>query len=102
MRIKKFFRYFELDSYTLAKFIFNLFNFDKNRCYLVINRTNWQFGKHQINFLVLAIAYKGLAIPIMWALLNKKGCSNYLERIRLLNKFISRFGKNSIAGTRAS
>lgn len=98
MRIKRFFRHFELDSDTLAKFIFKLFNFENNRCYLVIDRTNWQFGKHQINFLVLAIAYKGLAIPIMWTLLNKKGCSNYLERMRLLNKFISCFGKNNIAG----
>lgn len=74
MRIKRFFRHFDLDGNTIAKFIFFLFNFSNGRWYLTLDRTNWQFGKCKINFLVLAIAYKGVAIP-MWTLLNKKGCT---------------------------
>ena len=98
MRIKRFFRYFDLDCDALAKFIFNLFNFSSGRWYLTLDRTNWEFGSFKINFLVLAVVYKGAAIPIMWTLLNKKGNSNCDERKALVNRFISCFGREVIAG----
>jgi hypothetical protein len=43
------------------------------------NRTNWKFGKANINFLVLGVAYKGMAIPLFWYLLDKRGNSNYFN-----------------------
>lgn len=101
MRIKRFFRHFDLDGDTIAKFIFFLFNFSNSRWYLTIDRTNWEFGKCKINFLVLAIAYKGIAVPIMWILLDKKGNSNCGERIALFNRFASCFGLENIAGVLA-
>jgi len=48
---------------------------------LTMDRTNWKFGKANINFLVLGVAYKGMAIPLFWYLLDKRGNSNYSERI---------------------
>lgn len=98
MRIKRFFRYFDLDGDTLAKLIFGLFGFSEGKWYLTLDRTNWQFGNFKINFLVLAIAYKGAAIPLMWILLNKKGHSNCNERVLLIDRFISCFGRDVIAG----
>jgi hypothetical protein len=98
MRIKRFFRYFDLDGDLLAKFIFGLFDFSRGELYLTLDRTNWQFGNFKINFLVLAVAYKGAAIPLMWTLLNKKGNSNCDERIDLINRFISCFGRGVISG----
>lgn len=73
-----------------------LFGFLDSDYYLVFDRTNWQWGKKNINILVLAVIYKGIAIPVYWLLLNKKGNSNSRERIALLKRFISQFGKERI------
>ena len=52
--------------------------YEKNeKFYLTIDRTQWELGKSKINFLVVAIPYKRMAIPLFWVLLSKKGNSNY-------------------------
>jgi hypothetical protein len=43
---------------------------------------------------MLAIVYRGIAIPIVWTLLNKRGNSDTKERIALIQRFISIFGKD--------
>jgi hypothetical protein len=101
MRIKRFFRYFDLDGDMLAKFIFNLFEFSSGRWYLTLDRTNWELGCFKINFLVLAVVYKGIAVPLMWTSLNKKGNSSCQERQALLKRFLSCFGREVIAGVLA-
>lgn len=45
---------------------------------------------------MLAVVYKGIAIPIYWVLLNKKGNSNTRERIALMKRFIKHFGSQNI------
>lgn len=55
---------------------------------LTMDRTNWQYGKAKINFLVVGVTYKRMAIPLMWSLLPKKGNSNCLERIALLERVL--------------
>jgi hypothetical protein len=52
--------------------------------YLLLDATCWQFGKVKIQLLCLSILYQGVAIPIMWVNLSKKGHSNFDERKRLL------------------
>jgi len=42
----------------------------KEKWILIMDRTNWKFGKVDINFLVLSVAYKGIAIPILWYILK--------------------------------
>lgn len=98
MRIKRFFRHFSFDENTLAKFIFHLFDLQKGKWYLTLDRTNWELGNFKINFLVLAVAYKSVAIPLMWSLLDKKGNSNCAERVTLMQRFTSCFGTEVIAG----
>ncbi|HMU88709.1 MAG TPA: IS4 family transposase, partial [Agitococcus sp.] len=73
-----------------------LFGFLEQDYYLTFDRTNWKWGKKNINILLLAIAYKGIAIPIYWLLLNKKGNSSTRERIALLKRFTTQFGKKRI------
>lgn len=63
---------------------------------LCLDRTNWKLGKNNINILVLAVEWKGLAIPILWKLLPKKGNSNLQERISLLQEFVERYGIEKI------
>ena len=61
-----------------------------------MDRTNWMFGTFKINILYLAINYKGMAIPILWTLLPKNGCSNTQERIDLLERFKKIFPEQPI------
>ncbi len=64
--------------------------------YLTIDRTNWKFGKANINILVLGIAYQGIAFPLLWSLLPKAGNSNTKERIELIERFLDLFGREQI------
>jgi hypothetical protein len=53
-------------------------------------------GCFPINFLVLSVVHQGVALPIMWTFLPKKGNSNTKERMALLNRFITQFGTCTI------
>lgn len=95
-RVQRFIHQHRICFDLVAWFIMALFGFLNSDYYLTLDRTNWQWGEKKINFLVLAIAYKGMAIPIYWILLNKKGNSNTRERIALLKRFVKQFGKTHI------
>ncbi len=45
-----------------------------------MDRTNWKFGKANINILTIGVVYKGVAFPLTWKLLDKQGNSNTEER----------------------
>ena len=94
-RLQRFFALFEFDFNLLARFIVALLPVN-GKFILTLDRTNWKLGKANINLLVLAIAYKGIAFPVFWSMLDKRGNSNTLERVELLNRFIDLFGKTSI------
>jgi hypothetical protein len=85
-----------VDYDGVAGFIMYLFGFLATDYELTLDRTNGRWGKKSINMLMLAVVYKGIAIPIYWLLLNKKGNSNAKERIALLKRFIKQFGKTRI------
>jgi hypothetical protein len=76
----------------------SLFGFLDAPFYLAMDRTNWQWGKKNLNILMLAVVYKGVAIPVYGVLLNKKGNSNTRERIALLKRFTRQFGKERQLG----
>ena len=42
------------------------------------------------------MAYKGVSIPLFWAVTGEKGCSDDIERGEILQKFIDEFGAKSI------
>lgn len=81
---------------VVAGWVMAVFGLDK--VYLSMDRTNWQWGKADINILMLSVVYKGIAFPVLWSLLDKAGNSNTTERIVLLQRFVNRFGKDRIAG----
>lgn len=97
-RVTRFFANYFIDFDMIAAFIFRLFFVRNGEWYLTMDRTNWQWGESDINILTLAIAFKGIAIPIYWELLDKRGNSDTKERITLVQKFIDNFGKDCIAG----
>lgn len=90
-RLQRFFALFRIDFDVIAGFIFKLFFTAGGKWYLTMDRTNWKWGKSDIDILTLAIAYKGIAIPIYWELLDKRGNSDTQERIL--------YGKRSVLGT---
>ena len=70
-----------------------------NGCwYLTRGRTNWKWGKADINILTLRIVFKGIAIPIYCELLDKRSNPDTEKLIALIQKFTDRFGKFSVAG----
>ena len=85
-RIQRFFLEVVFEEAVTARMIAGLLA-PEGKWQLSMDRTNWMFGIFKINILFLAINYKGMAIPILWTLLPKKGCSNTTERIELLQRF---------------
>ncbi len=94
--MQRFFAGQYFDYRQISQLIFNMFSFDQVQ--LTLDRTNrWEMGKtRMICILMLAIVYRGIAIPILWTLLNKSGNSDTKERIALIQRFIAIFGKDRI------
>jgi hypothetical protein len=74
-RVQHFIANFPLCSDLIAKIIFSLLP-DKEYVRLSIDRTNWKFGKTNINIFMLGVTYKGVAFPLMFTMLDKRGNSN--------------------------
>lgn len=94
-RIQRFMAAYLLDTDLIAKLIFSILP-HRPPFTIAMDRTNWKFGQTNINILVLAIVYKGVAFPILFKLMPKRGNSNTAERIEIIERFIELFGKESI------
>ena len=94
-RIQRFMADYSLDKDLIARLIFALLPHDPPYS-IAIDRTNWKFGQTDINILVLAIVYKGVAFPILFKLMPKRGNSHTKERIQIVNHYIRLFGKQTI------
>lgn len=95
-RIQRFMADYMLDTNLIAQIIFKLLP-HKPPYILTMDRTNWKFGQTNINILTIGIAYEGLAFPLIYMLLPKRGNSSSQERIDLINRYIHLFGKETIA-----
>jgi hypothetical protein len=91
-RLQRFFRGFEIGYDDLARLLVRIGPVGGGPWRLTMDRTNWQFGKADINFLVLGIACHGIALPVFWAVLDKAGNSGTAERIALMERFLKVFG----------
>lgn len=87
-RIQRFFRFLKFDPFALASMVIILFDLKDKKLILALDRTNWKFGRIDINILMLTVAYKGIALPLMWSCLRKRGNSNTLERIDLIKRIL--------------
>ena len=96
-RLQRFFRAFEIDQDALARLLVRLVPVGDGPWRLAMDRTNWQFGKADINFLVLGVAWRGIAVPLFWTVLEKPGNSDTAERIALMRRFLDVFGAARIA-----
>lgn len=94
-RIKRFFSEVSLDKTAVARFILSFL--PPPPYTLCVDRTNWRFGTFDINILVIAVVYRGIAFPLVWRLLEKKGNSSSEERIDLLADLLRLINPKDIA-----
>lgn len=88
-RIQRFLATFTLPYNALSVYLWNRFQ-SQEATILSLDRTNWKFGRVNINILMLSICHDGLGIPLMWTVLgDKRGNSSQEERIALMERFMS-------------
>ena len=95
-RLQRFFQQFAIDYTQVAPLVVRLAGVGDGPWYLTMDRTNWKFGRCDINILMLGIAHRGLAIPVVWTLLPHQGNSCTAERIELIERFVNLFGRQRI------
>ncbi len=88
-RIQYFFSDYKLNYQQIAMLLV-LFVPVRDSYLLSMDRTNWEFGSKDINFLVVSVCVKGVGIPIWFELLEDKqgGNSKQTERISMLRQVI--------------
>lgn len=94
-RIQRFFSNYNLNGDIAARIIFSLLP-SEPPYRLSLDRTNWKFGQTDINILTICVCYQGVAIPILWTMLPKRGNSNQKEREAIVNRYITLFGTESM------
>ena len=98
-RLPRFFKGFEGFNFgSLSKFLANLIPIKNSEWQLILDRTNWKWGKADIKILMLSLVCGSISIsiPLIWKFLPKRGCSSPAERIEVVETFIKLFGLNKI------
>lgn len=95
-RLQRFFSEFDLDYPAIAQMVVRLMQIPQPWI-LSVDRTQWQFGSCIFNILTLGIVHQGIAFPVVYFLLDKRGNSNTDERIDLMQEFFSLFEQAQIA-----
>lgn len=94
-RIQRFLRHFALPYAQLARLVVRLVGVPAPWV-ITMDRTDWYLGETPLNVLVLGLAHRGVAFPLLWRVLPKKGCSDTRERIELVEEFVRLFGRASL------
>ena len=95
-RLQRFFSKFDLDYASIAKVIVALMNIAQPWI-LSIDRTEWSFGQTRFNIFILGVVHQGIAYPLVWKMLDKKGNSNSDERMDLFDQFQQIFPNTQVA-----
>ena len=97
-RIRRFFSGFDFEQDDLAQIVvgFALKAGAKAPFVLAFDRTEWHLGKVVLNIFLIGIVHGRIVFPLLWIILDKKGCSDSAERIELLQQAVSLIGKEKI------
>ena len=66
-------------------------------CYLLLDRTNWKYGKTHINLLVIGLLYRDVFIPLVWLDLGRAGNSNSNQRLILIDELLDWWSLSGVA-----
>jgi hypothetical protein len=86
-RIQRFMAAFPFDFEAFGRLLLGLLPQQAGHL-VVIDRTEWHFGRMPVNVLLIGIACKGIAFPIVWKVLGKEGSSSAEEGTALLRRFL--------------
>lgn len=90
-RLQDFFLNAKLCYKSIGKFIVSRIPKPPEAYTLAMDRTNWKFGRTDINFLVISIVAGTVSVPLVWKVLpskTKRGNSNTKQRIALTNRLL--------------
>jgi len=87
-RIQRFVKGYRFCQRCFVQFAWSLYGNQGQWIALSMDRTNWKFGRANINILTIGISWRGTAIPLIWMLLDKRGNSNQQERMLLLGRLL--------------
>jgi hypothetical protein len=96
-RLERFFRDVRLNEADVARLVVAALSLAAKPWHLAIDRTNWQFGKTDLNLLVLSVAHGDVCIPLFCRVLDKAGNSHTAERIDLMQVFQATFPDQAVA-----
>ena len=93
-RLQRFFKHVRLQPARVATFVLA---FLPDAPYtLALDRTQWMLGRMPINFLVLSVVHDGIAFPLFFRVMAKRGNSSTQERTELLGQFLEVVGGDKI------
>lgn len=95
-RCQRFLRFFDLPFAEIACLVVKLLGV-KRPFVISVDRTDWYLGETPLNILMLSVIYRSVAFPMLWTVLEKKGCCDTAERVELLNQYLRLFGADSLA-----
>lgn len=96
VRIQDFFREVTLNYQHVAILLLSLLS-SKKKLRLCIDRTEWDFGLHQANILMVVVSDGTITVPLCWEMLNNRsGNSSCHQRNNLLANCIELIGAERI------
>jgi hypothetical protein len=96
-RLTRFFRGFAVDLDAIAQAVVSWSQIPQPWA-LSLDRTNWSFGSVHFNILMLGIVHEGVAVPLLWTMLDTRGNSSGDERMDLLERFERLFPDAQVHG----
>ena len=94
-RLQRFFQHVRLEDGWAVPLIVRLLGL-AGSWDLALDRTQWQIGTKDVNFLVLAVITGRHRVPLMWTVLDKRGNSHTDERVALLRRYLKVFEVSTI------
>lgn len=96
-RLQRFFQHVRLEQDWSAPMVEKLCGLkESKRWHLALDRTQWRVGGRDVNFLVLAAVTRRFRVPLMWTMIDGRGCSDTGQRIGLMRRYLDMYGVESI------
>jgi hypothetical protein len=87
-RIRRFLSGYAVDFTMLGRLLVRLLP-ETPPYKVVLDRTEWHFGRTPVNVLMVGIAHKGVAFPVSWTVRPSGGSSSADDQCRALRRFFA-------------
>lgn len=94
-RLQRFFQYVRLDEDWALPLLVRVLGLN-GACLLALDRTNWQIGKTEVNYLVLDVVTRRFRVPLAWRVIAGRGCSDTATRVALMERYLAHFPATTI------